>query len=847
METFTRYSQSKFQVPLLGLLLFLFASAQTSFGQIYANAQSNRAGTFDCLISDNIGCADSDVTSPGNARDGSASDVSKAVMFSEVVLGGLGGAGKAYLTLRFTNDVPAQETVYVKIDQPTSTGILSSVLGFIGLEGTRIKGQLKSGATNTSDGSNVSTASTKIITDVAGNYFLAITPGISNATNFNAVRIEVAAPFDVASSITLNVYNAFYNDGTVTPDCTLPQYTSLGEQTGLSVSLFDAVKDPRYAIDGNMATASELGSSLANVGLFTTLSQTMIFKQPSAATDQAVVYLSTGASVLDVNLFSELKIQAFNGANVAGTSTALSSLISLNLLGYPSGIPANTIVPFYYTPTGAFDRVVITLGSAVNVALFNGGIFIHEVGQVTRKPTISSKFVYQFTGATPNVTATSTSNNIFWQGPLPSRTNLNATSLPSAAAFPTAVNSNGDYVAVSVKASSCQSVLSDSTKLKVIVLTDASVAIPAGVASQPLASGGAIKAESPDHTFTYGNVTVSPVGLSVVVNPNTGAVSVASLPAVAVTTEYDVTVEIFENGVSTGLFLTKKLTVYPAIVLPAGTFPATDKTSTSYSRDISTLITGGATGGKGPGYYMYYLTPQNTSGRVAATTPPPGFTLSTAGILEGNPSLANPDVYAFPIYVNDGVQETTAGFSLTITSNPLPVKLTSFKARKEGSVAQISWSTTEESNSDRFELERSTKGKAWEVIGSKTALGESVALRNYSLTDAQPLNGENLYRLKMIDRDGTFALSKIESITFSTDGVSVFPNPLTNADNMQVSVDNWNNVKSVRVVNSLGKIVFETTNALHTGIKASNLTSGLYLVQIVRTDGTVSAYKIVKQ
>ncbi len=846
METFTRYSQSKFQAPLLGLLLFLFASAQTSFGQIYANAQSNRAGTFDCLISDNIGCADSDVTSPGNARDGSASDVSKAVMFSEVVLGGLGGAGKAYLTLRFTNDVPAQETVYVKIDQPTSTGILSSVLGFIGLEGTRIKGQLKSGATNTSDGSNVSTASTKIITDVAGNYFLAITPGISNATNFNAVRIEVAAPFDVASSITLNVYNAFYNDGTVTPDCTLPQYTSLGEQTGLSVSLFDAVKDPRYAIDGNMATASELGSSLANVGLFTTLSQTMIFKQPSAATDQAVVYLSTGASVLDVSLFGELKIQAFNGANVAGTSTPLSSLISLNLLGYPSGIPANTIVPFYYTPTGVFDRVVITLGTAVDVALFDGGIFIHEVGQVTSKPITSSKFIYQFTGATPNVTATSTSNNIFWQGPLPDRTNLNATSLPSAAAFPTAVNSNGDYVAVSVKASSCQSVLSDSTKLKVIVLTDASVAIPAGVASQPLASGGSIKAESPDHTFTYGNVTVSPVGLSVVVNPNTGAVSVASLPAVAVTTEYDITVEIFENGVSTGLFLTKKLTVYPPLVLPGGSFPTANKQQTTFSGDIKVLF-GTATGGLGSGYTYSLTNPNMPGGRVAANEVPTGFTLSTDGILTGNPSVPPVDTYTFPIYASDGIQQATASFTLTIEANPLPVKLTSFKARKEGSVAQISWSTTEESNSDRFELERSTKGKAWEVIGSKTALGESVALRNYSLTDAQPLNGENLYRLKMIDRDGTFALSKIESITFSTDGVSVFPNPLTNADNMQVSVDNWNTVKSVRVVNSLGKIIFETTNALRTGIKASNLTSGLYLVQIVRTDGTVSAYKIVKQ
>jgi hypothetical protein len=843
MKTSTRYVSLRLQAALL--VIFLLISVQSSYAQIYADATSNRSGTFDCLVDDNTSCAGTTVENPGNARDGSNADATKTRMFSEVFLFGV-GRGKAFLTLRFPNDVPAQETVYVKIDQPTTTGIVSSVLGVVGLAGTRITGQLKSGATSTTDGSNVSTASTKMITDATGtNFFLAITPGAGNTTDFNAVRIEVAAPVDVASSITLNVYNAFYNDATVDPNCGLPQYTSLGEETGLSVNLSDAVKDPEDAIDGNMISFSEIGSGLANVGLFTTLSQTVIFKQPSAATDQAVVYLSTGASVLDVNLFDGLQIQAYHGANSAGDLELLSSLISLNLLGFPAGIPANTIIPFYYTPTGLYDRVVITLSNAVDAALFDGGIFLHEVKQVTSKPTISSKLVYQFAGATPSVTATSTGNNIFWQGPLPLTTNLNGTSLPSAAAFPTAVNTNGDYVAVSVKPSTCQTSFSDSTKLRVIVLTDESTVLPEGVSGLPLASGGLVKASSPGHTFTFTTTSITPTGSNVTVDANTGELSSPALPVVTVITNYSIVVDIKENGVSTGLTLTKQLTVYPPLALEGGTFPSASNLAGSYSKDLTVLF-GAATGGKGSGYVYSLISPDLPDARVSATGVPAGFTLSTAGVLSGNPSGADPDTYEFTVYASDGIQQTSAAFDVTIVDGPLPVKLISFKASKEGQTALLSWATTEETNSERFDLERSGNGKKWELIHQKSASGESSALKNYFLTDNNPLNGENLYRLKIVDRDGTFAYSHMESLNFGLKN-RIYPNPVSSTENLQIDVEDWNKVSAVKITDVIGKTVFQSSQALPEGIRTSTLNPGIYMVQVMLKDGTGTSYKIIRK
>ena len=50
------------------------------------------------------------------------------------------------------------------------------------------------------------------------------------------------------------------------------------------------------------------------------------------------------------------------------------------------------------------------------------------------------------------------------------------------------------------------------------------------------------------------------------------------------------------------------------------------------------------------------------------------------------------------------------------TEIPLPVTLTSFNVKKEGQSAFMSWSTTMETNSDRFEIENSKEGKNWNLI-----------------------------------------------------------------------------------------------------------------------------------
>ena len=174
----------------------------------------------------------------------------------------------------------------------------------------------------------------------------------------------------------------------------------------------------------------------------------------------------------------------------------------------------------------------------------------------------------------------------------------------------------------------------------------------------------------------------------------------------------------------------------------------------------------------------------------------------------------------------------------------LPVTLTSFSAVKEGTIAQLKWATTQETNSDRFEVEHSLTGKAWTKIGTVASNGESTTLKNYTFSHRDPVNGENMYRLKMIDRDETFAYSRIQSVKFAGLGdsdLSVYPNPTVDV----LKIRDYSNVTKVSIHDMNGRTVLESGVSTTGEINVRNLTSGIYLVRVSRANGLTSSQKIV--
>lgn len=179
-----------------------------------------------------------------------------------------------------------------------------------------------------------------------------------------------------------------------------------------------------------------------------------------------------------------------------------------------------------------------------------------------------------------------------------------------------------------------------------------------------------------------------------------------------------------------------------------------------------------------------------------------------------------------------------------VAKGALPVTLTDFNGSKEGSTSLLNWSTTAETNSAYFEVQRSTDGKNWIALGNVLALGESSDLHKYDFTDGNPVNGENLYRLKMVDLDQTYAYSRIISITLEVGyKLSVFPNPTS--DVVKIETSNGASVQKVEVYSLIGKLVKEVVSPKGGEISVQQLPSGMYMLRITTSNGSVETRKVV--
>jgi hypothetical protein len=215
-----------------------------------------------------------------------------------------------------------------------------------------------------------------------------------------------------------------------------------------------------------------------------------------------------------------------------------------------------------------------------------------------------------------------------------------------------------------------------------------------------------------------------------------------------------------------------------------------------------------------------------------STSPNNGFTvnLTSNGNAPNGPGTNDP---------NDD-----AAKAVTYINGPLPVTLTSFNVQKEGETAKLKWATTTETNSDYFEVQHSISGKEWAPVGKVASNGESTTLKNYMFSHANPVNGENLYRLKMVDKDQTFAYSRIQGVTFAglaESDLSVYPNPTVDV----LRIRDYSQVTKVSIFDMNGKAVLESGASKTGEISVRNLTSGMYLVRVSRANGLTSSQKIV--
>lgn len=192
-------------------------------------------------------------------------------------------------------------------------------------------------------------------------------------------------------------------------------------------------------------------------------------------------------------------------------------------------------------------------------------------------------------------------------------------------------------------------------------------------------------------------------------------------------------------------------------------------------------------------------------------------------------------------------------------ASPLPVELISFTGYNDGDKNVLNWTTVSESNTLKFEIQRNSTGAggAFNYIGEKAAAGNSTQVLNYTIDDLSPLQGNNYYRLKIIDKDGSFSYSQTIMINVSTvveykDVITkIFPNPT----NHMLYVDYQSASNSTVILKVFDAIGQEISNSKMTVVRGNQLlhldvsdfADGVYIINIQNeNDGKILQAKFVK-
>jgi hypothetical protein len=167
----------------------------------------------------------------------------------------------------------------------------------------------------------------------------------------------------------------------------------------------------------------------------------------------------------------------------------------------------------------------------------------------------------------------------------------------------------------------------------------------------------------------------------------------------------------------------------------------------------------------------------------------------------------------------------------------LPVTLIDFTAAAADNKVALKWTTAEEVNSKEFTVEFSPNNTNWTVVGTLPA-ANTVGTHQYSMFHYQPVNGANYYRLKMVDKDGSFKYSKVDVVMFTGKGggFTVYPNPVK--DLLYAELYNVQAQKvAVQITDVAGRVISEQQVQLQAGnnvfqVNTATLSKGTYMILV---------------
>jgi len=244
-----------------------------------------------------------------------------------------------------------------------------------------------------------------------------------------------------------------------------------------------------------------------------------------------------------------------------------------------------------------------------------------------------------------------------------------------------------------------------------------------------------------------------------------------------------------------------------------------------------------------------------TSFRWTKITGPAQFTLSSTttaapsvtGLLTGR--------YSFELEATDNSGASKKD-TVVITSSAsiLPVNWLYFKGNNTGAKNELQWATASQSNTMKFEIEKSIDGLQYAKIGEIAGEGSKTTYKSYSFTDNTITAAKIFYRIREINITGASSFSEvitIHSIGYKVNLFQFSPNPAQ----QQLNITIQNKEKGTTIISlfsldgklMMQKQVVKENELLQVSMDLNKVTPGMYMLQYTIGNSTREMKKIVKQ
>lgn len=201
-----------------------------------------------------------------------------------------------------------------------------------------------------------------------------------------------------------------------------------------------------------------------------------------------------------------------------------------------------------------------------------------------------------------------------------------------------------------------------------------------------------------------------------------------------------------------------------------------------------------------------------------------------------------------------------ATFTLSEFTQPLPVALVAFNAKRVGNNAELNWETATETNNKGFEVQVSNNGRDFRTLAFvESQAVNSNRLLKYRYVDTEPnKSGTLYYRLRQIDVDGKATFSPVRVLNYNTAAkqtgtqIAAYPNPFTTEMNVELSAIEAGPAR-LRLTDLTGRVLREEAVVVPAGtaeFKIDALQSvgaGVYMVQLVPASGKTQTVRVQKQ